>query len=162
MMSARDDLYHNSEVPSFFWRSASSQTILLVATFSRLFLFGFNKTEVNGLPRFLDLIKSRAEYKTRQKGLLTVSNHISVLDDPLIWGVLPLSFTAVYGYMNHRWTLGSHDICFKGPMRSHFFTIRKTMTTNQLAQTGCGREGVSAITGREIWHVSTSHHRVTK
>lgn len=131
-MSHRDDLYHNTEVPSFFWRSASYQTILIVASLSRAFLFGLNKTEVNGLPRFLELLKSRAEYTTRQKGLVTVSNHISVMDDPLIWGVLPLSFTAVYGYMNHRWTLGSHDICFKGPIRSHFFTLGQTLPTHRL------------------------------
>lgn len=130
-MSVHDDLYHNTEVPSFFWRSASYQTILAVASLSRFFLFALNKTEVNGLPRFLDLLKSRADYKTRQKGLVTVSNHISVIDDPLLWGVLPLSFTAVYGYMNHRWTLGSHDICFKGPIRSHFFSLGQTLPTHR-------------------------------
>jgi monolysocardiolipin acyltransferase len=160
IMSARDDLYPNTEVPSFFWRSASYQTILLVATLSRLFLFGLNKTEVHGLPRFLDLLKSRAEYKTRQRGLVTVSNHISVLDDPLIWGVLPLSFTAVYGYMNHRWTLASHDICFKGPLRSHFFTLGQTLPIHRLAHSPHGgafqatmAEGVrllSKITARKL------------
>ena len=132
-MSARDDLYPNTEVPSFFWRSASYQTILFVSFLSRAFLFGLNKTEVTGLPRFLELLKARADYKTRRKGLVTVSNHTCVIDDPLIWGVLPLSFTAVHGYMNHRWTFGSHDICFKGPIRSHFFTLGQTLPTQRLA-----------------------------
>ncbi|EXJ93237.1 hypothetical protein A1O3_01794 [Capronia epimyces CBS 606.96] len=130
-MLGHDDLYPNAELPSFFWRSASHQTILAVSTLSRLFLYGLNKTEVNGLPRFLDLLRSRSDYKTRSKGLLTVSNHISVLDDPLIWGVLPLSFGAFHGYMNHRWTFGSHDICFQNTALSHFFTLGQVLPTHR-------------------------------
>jgi len=132
-MSARDDIYQNTEFPSFFWRSASSQTIIFVAALCRLFLFGVNKTEVHGLPRFLDLLKSRVDYKTRRRGLLTVSNHISIIDDPLIWGVLPLSFSTVQGYMNHRWTFASHDLCFTNPFTSHFFTLGQTLPTHRLA-----------------------------
>jgi monolysocardiolipin acyltransferase len=130
-MPGRDDLYHNSEVPSLFWRSASHQTILAVSFLCRSFLYGLSKTEVNGLPRFLDLLKSRADYKTRRRGLLTVSNHISVLDDPVIWGVLPLSFTAIYGYMNFRWSFGSHDICFQNGPLSHFFTLGQVLPTHR-------------------------------
>ncbi|KIV82169.1 hypothetical protein PV11_04297 [Exophiala sideris] len=126
-MVGHDDLFTNTEAPSFFWRAASYQTLLAVNAFSRFFLYGLNKTEVNGLPRFLDLLKSRSDYKTRRRGLITVSNHISVMDDPLIWGVLPLSFAAIHGYMNHRWSLGSHDICFKNSALSHFFTLGQVL-----------------------------------
>lgn len=133
MHPLRDDrnLYSNAETPSLFWRSASYQTILTVAAFSRLFLYGLNKTEVHGLPRFLDLLKSRSDYKTRRKGLLTVSNHISVMDEPLMWGVLPLSFAAFHGYMNHRWSFGSHDICFKNSILSQFFTLGQVLPTHR-------------------------------
>lgn len=128
----------NTEVPSLWWRSTSYGTILAVSALSRAFLYLFNKTEVNGLPRFLDLLKSRSEYTNRRRGLITVSNHISVLDDPVIWGILPLSFAAYHGYMNHRWTLGSHDICFKASMRSHFFTLGQTLPTHRLAHSPHG------------------------
>jgi monolysocardiolipin acyltransferase len=104
----------------------------------RGFLKLLNKTEVNNLDPFLDLLKSRADFKSRRKGLVTVSNHISVMDDPLIWGVLPLSFTALYGHQNHRWSFGSHDICFKGPFRSHFFTLGQTLPTHRLAHSPFG------------------------
>jgi monolysocardiolipin acyltransferase len=137
-MLDRNDLYHNTEVPSFFWRSASYQTILTTATVTRLFLHGLNHVEVNGLPRFLDLLKSRSDYKTRQRGLVTVSNHISVVDDPLIWGVLPLSFAAFHGYMNQRWSFGSHDICFKTAPLSHFFTLGQVLPTHRLAHSPHG------------------------
>jgi monolysocardiolipin acyltransferase len=132
-MNPYNDLYPNTEVPSFVWRSSSYQTIFTVAAISRLFLFAFNKTEVNGLPRFLNLLKSRSDYKARRRGLVTVSNHVSVLDDPLVWGVLPLSFAAFHGYMNHRWTFGSHDICFTNIFLSQFFSLGQTLPTHRLA-----------------------------
>lgn len=137
-MIGSDDLHRNRELPSFFWRSASYQTFLAVSTLSRLFLYTLNKTEVNGLPRFLDLLKSRSDYKTRRRGLLTVSNHISVLDDPVIWGVLPLSFAAFHGYMNHRWGFGSHDICFQNTPLSHFFTLGQVLPTHRKAHSPYG------------------------
>jgi monolysocardiolipin acyltransferase len=137
-MNPNEDLYPNTEVSSFFWRSSSHQTILSTAAISRLFLFAFNKTEVIGLPRFLDLLNSRSDYNTRRKGLVTVSNHVSVLDDPLIWGVLPLSFAAFHGYMGHRWTFGSHDICFTSAFRSHFFSLGQVLPTHRLAHSQHG------------------------
>ncbi len=137
-MNPHNDLYPNTEVPSFLWRSSSHQTIFSVAAISRLFLLALNKTEVIGLPRFLDLLTSRSDYKTRRRGLVTVSNHISVLDDPLIWGVLPLSFAAFHGHMNHRWIFGSHDICFTSAFRSHFFTLGQTLPTHRLAHSRHG------------------------
>ena len=141
-MRGRDeDLQPNTELPSLFWRSASHQTFLTVATLSRLFLYTLNKTEVHGLPRFLDLLKSRSDYKTRRRGLLTVSNHISVLDEPLVWGVLPLSFAAFHGYMNHRWALGSYDICFTNSPLSHFFTLGQVLPTHRSAHSPAGFGG---------------------
>lgn len=137
-MNSHDDLYPNTKVPSFFWRSTSHQTLFSAAAISRLFLFAFNKTEVIGLPRFLDLLKTRSDYRTRRRGLVTVSNHVSVLDDPLIWGVLPLSFAVLDGYMNHRWTFGSHDICFTNAFRSHFFSLGQVLPTHRLAHSKNG------------------------
>lgn len=137
-MSGHDDFYQNIERPSLFWQSASYQTILGVAALFRGFLLGLNQTEVHGLPPFLELLRSRADYKTRTRGLLTVSNHIAVIDDPLIWGVLPLSFTAFHGYMNHRWSLGSHDICFGNTLQAHFFTLGQTLPVHRLAHSPFG------------------------
>ena len=133
MRSSRDDLRlsPNLESPSLLWRSHSYLTILAVSGFSRFFIHALNRTEVNGLPRFLELLKSRADYKSRRRGLVTVSNHISVMDEPFIWGVLPMSFAAYHGYMNHRWSFGSHDICFKNAFTSHFFTLGQTMPTHR-------------------------------
>lgn len=126
-----DDLYRNTELPSFFHRSLSHGVVFTTAAICRGFLLAFNNLEVHGRPRFLDLLKSRADYLTRRKGLVTVSNHISVLDDPLIWGSLPLTFTMFYGAQNQRWTFGSHDLCFTNTILSHFFTLGQVLPTHR-------------------------------
>ncbi|RMZ84660.1 hypothetical protein DV737_g1169, partial [Chaetothyriales sp. CBS 132003] len=123
----------NLERPSRFWRVASHQLIVAVAAVCRGFLYGLNTTEVHGRDGFLELLKSRAKYQDRQRGLLTVSNHVSVLDDPLLWATLPLSFTAQHLYQNHRFSLGSHDIVFKNAFTSHFFTSGQTLPTHRQA-----------------------------
>lgn len=158
-------LYTNGEQPSFVWRGASYQTMLAVSTLCRIFLFGLNKTQVNGLPRFLDLLKSRSDHKTRRRGLLTVSNHISVMDDPLIWGVLPLSFTAFHGYQNNRWSFGSHDICFQNTPLSLFFTLGQVLPTHRKAHSPYGgpfqatmTEGVRLFSNISSHKLSLSPH----
>ncbi|RMZ86536.1 hypothetical protein DV736_g6233, partial [Chaetothyriales sp. CBS 134916] len=123
----------NLEQPSRFWRVASHLSIVAVAALCKAFLYGLNTTEVYGRDGFLKLLKSRAKYQDRQRGLLTVSNHVSVLDDPLLWGTLPLSFTAQHLYQNHRFALGSHDIIFKNAFTSHFFTSGQTLPTHRQA-----------------------------
>ena len=145
-MQRDDGSYPNTEQPSLFWRTASFQTILTVSALSRAFLLGLNKVEVHGLPQFLELLKARADYRTRTRGLLTVSNHVSIIDDPLVWGVLPFSFTATYLHMNHRWTLGSHDLCFKNGLISHFFTLGQTLPTHRLKHSPYGGLAQSTMT----------------
>lgn len=59
----------------------------------------------------------------RPGGLLTVSNHISTLDDPLIWGALLDSPEILQltreGQM--RWTVGAKELTFTNPLTSWFF-----------------------------------------
>lgn len=38
-------------------------------------------------------------------------DHICRMDDPLIWGTLPLSYA--FSPKDLRWSLGSYDICFQ-------------------------------------------------
>jgi hypothetical protein len=42
---------------------------------------------------------------------VTLMNYVCRVDDPLIWGVLPFKYAFNPG--NHRWSLGSYDICFR-------------------------------------------------
>lgn len=100
-------------------------------------MYGLNDLEVRGLDGLLGVLERR-KTQGRERGLLTVCNHVAVyvkfslrrrsffffhsfanhelnsffrLDDPLIWGILP--FRYAFDGANMRWGLGAHDICFK-------------------------------------------------
>lgn len=47
------------------------------------------------------------------------------MDDPLIWGVLPLGL--VFQPWNLRWGLGAHDICFANKVLSTYFTLGQVL-----------------------------------
>ena len=64
--------------PSRPWQMGSALTMSTVGAISRGFLYGLNTTEVHGLDRFLGLLDQRADVGARQRGLVTVSNHVSV------------------------------------------------------------------------------------
>ncbi|KAI1010238.1 hypothetical protein LB505_012133 [Fusarium chuoi] len=96
--------------PSLPWRIASATVMGSVGAFARVFMNGFNTLEVTGLQGLLGVL-DRRKREGRERGLLTVCNHVAVLDDPLIWGMLPMRY--FFDAVNMRWGLGAHDICFK-------------------------------------------------
>ncbi|EOO04385.1 putative tafazzin protein [Phaeoacremonium minimum UCRPA7] len=81
------------------------------------------------MERFLELLEARKNPWSRERGLITVSNHISVLDDPLMWGVLPLKND--FEPSNLRWGLGAHDICFANKALSTFFSVGQVLPTHR-------------------------------
>ncbi|PKS12914.1 hypothetical protein jhhlp_000255 [Lomentospora prolificans] len=93
-----------------FWRAGSSVVMGLTGLLGKGFLYGLNRVHLEGYGDFLEVLEKR-KHEGRKRGLLTASNHTSVLDDPIIWGVLPLRY--VFDPWNLRWSLGAQDICFK-------------------------------------------------
>ncbi|OAA53379.1 tafazzin [Niveomyces insectorum RCEF 264] len=122
--------------PGLLWRTASTFVMAATGMLARAFLYGLNDVEVVGLDRFLALLDTRKDVDSRQRGLITVSNHVSVLDDPLIWGVLP--FRYAINHQNLRWSLGSHDICYKNSLAGHFFCAGQTLPTHRLRHSPWG------------------------
>ncbi|KAF7561883.1 hypothetical protein G7046_g2266 [Stylonectria norvegica] len=116
--------------PSLPWRLASTSVMGSVGVLSRAFLYGFNNVEVTGLDRLLGVLDRRKLQGGRERGLLTVCNHVAVLDDPLIWGILPLRYC--FDVNNLRWGLGAHDICFKNKALSTFFSLGQVLPTHRL------------------------------
>lgn len=58
--------------------------------------------------------------------LLTLSNHISCIDDPVIWAsLLPFSYYATQTD-SVRWSPAAVEICFSKPWHSTFFSLGKT------------------------------------
>ncbi|KAH7076213.1 hypothetical protein FB567DRAFT_535715 [Paraphoma chrysanthemicola] len=117
------------EAPSAPWRAASAFTMGAVGMLCKSFLAGLSRVETHGMEGFLKLLDEREDVGARERGLLTVSNHISVMDDPLIWGILPVGY--LFNPDNLRWGLGSYDLCFTNKGLSTFFTLGQTLPTHR-------------------------------
>lgn len=63
---------------------------------------------------------------TPKAPLITFSNHISCIDDPVLWGaLLPFNYYSVKTD-SVRWSAAAIDICFSKPWHSTFFSLGKT------------------------------------
>ncbi|KAJ5526245.1 Tafazzin [Penicillium pulvis] len=147
------------DAPSLPWRAMSNMTMWGVAGLCRAFLSGLCNADAHGAEAFTELLDSRRDPSQRTKGLITVSNHISVMDDPLLWGILPPRF------WNKRWSFGSHDICFQTRPLSFFFTMGQVLPTHRLLHSPFGGLGQPAVT-EAIRLLSkgpfpVDHHRAT-
>ncbi|KAG8218352.1 acyltransferase-domain-containing protein, partial [Butyriboletus roseoflavus] len=90
----------------------SSTVISAVGLACKAFLnSGLCSITVSGLPILLDALKR--ERRNSGQGLITVSNHLSTLDDPVTWGILP--FENFTNSRTIRWVLGASDIMFTNP-----------------------------------------------
>ncbi|KAL5522039.1 TAZ1 [Sanghuangporus sanghuang] len=108
-------------------RLLSVCTIATVGFACKAFLrLGFCKSvKVSGLGHLLDALDD-AERKNG-RGIVTVSNHISTLDDPLTWGILPARY--YFKLRDMRWVLGASDIMFTNPVFSAFFRKGQVLET---------------------------------
>ncbi|KAI9248625.1 Phospholipid/glycerol acyltransferase, partial [Sporodiniella umbellata] len=76
-----------------------------------------------GLNSFLHLLQDTQ----RIRGVITVSNHKSTLDDPFLWGVLPIR--TLFTPTQMRWVMGAADICYTSGLKSYFFAFGQTIPT---------------------------------
>ncbi|XP_042450401.1 N-acylphosphatidylethanolamine synthase-like isoform X3 [Zingiber officinale] len=99
-------------------------TILAVGAFAKTVTCFLNSTSVHNPQTLIRLVKSRPTGVP----LLTVSNHMSTLDDPLIWGFK--GFPTMDAKLA-RWVLAAEDICFKNKLLSYMFRIGKCIPINR-------------------------------
>ncbi|KAJ4874472.1 N-acylphosphatidylethanolamine synthase [Raphanus sativus] len=93
--------------------------ITAVGAFARAVANLCNKTTAHNADTLMTLVRSRPPGVP----LITVSNHMSTLDDPVMWGGFKglLSFDPELA----RWVLAAEDICFKNPVFSYIFRTGK-------------------------------------
>ncbi|VDL82838.1 unnamed protein product [Nippostrongylus brasiliensis] len=103
--------------PSSFHKIKSHLTIAAVASISKLlFAPGLNKLVVHNKQRFMDY------WKDKSRPLITVSNHRSNIDDPLMWSFI--STKEMWENIDrHRYTLAAHNICFTKAVHTTFFAL---------------------------------------
>ena len=101
---------------------ASGFIIPVVAAMGHIAIRFQNTFDIKNEHDLVRLIQSRPE----GVGLLTVSNHTSVLDDPfLLSAIVPLPLALRADRM--RWGACSQEVCFsRGPLASAFFGAGKT------------------------------------
>nr|CAG8495257.1 11487_t:CDS:2 [Entrophospora candida] len=92
------------------WMLASWCAICSCVLICKFFLkFCNSSTTVFNKEPFLKLLMD----PKRTRPILTVANHLSTIDDPLIWGSLP--FKVFLNREKVRWTLGAQELCFITP-----------------------------------------------
>ncbi|CBI33554.3 unnamed protein product, partial [Vitis vinifera] len=65
-------------------------------------------------------------YRPKNKPLITLSNHVASMDDPLVIASL-LPPSALLNAQSLRWTMCATDRCFKNPMTHAFFRCVKVL-----------------------------------
>ncbi|KAE9405925.1 hypothetical protein BT96DRAFT_811564 [Gymnopus androsaceus JB14] len=105
----------------------SAATVSAIGLTCKTFLnSGLCTISVNGLQNLAQALEDTE--RERGRGIVTVSNHISTLDDPVTWGVLPVKYYLRSSRFT-RWTLGASDIMFTNPVFSTFFRFGQVLET---------------------------------
>lgn len=107
----------------------SHSIVRLVGWCSNLLLQRWCKSvRVEGLERLVNVIKDEKRI-AQKRGVLTYANHISVSDDPTLFGCLP---SELYQRSNTtRWTLGASDIMFTNAFNAHIFRNGQVLPTDR-------------------------------
>lgn len=92
--------------------------IMGVGSFAKVVTSLLNSTSVQNPETLIRLARSRPQGVP----LITVGNHMSTMDDPLMWGFkgFPTTDARV-----QRWVLAAEDICFRNSMLSYLFRLGK-------------------------------------
>ncbi|KAJ4472162.1 acyltransferase-domain-containing protein [Lentinula aciculospora] len=105
----------------------SAATISVIGLTCKAFLnSGLCRISVNGLQNLSQALENA--HREHGRGIVTISNHISTLDDPVTWGILPVKYYLRSARFT-RWTLGAADIMFTNPLFSTFFRYGQVLET---------------------------------
>ncbi|MEW5301950.1 MAG: hypothetical protein WDW36_004773 [Sanguina aurantia] len=117
-----------------------SAVFYVVGHASRALLFNLNTTTVEGAENLHDALRRPAG-----QALVTVSNHIAALDDPLVVSAI-LEPESLSQTETVRWTLCATDRCFKYGALSPFFRAAKVLPVARGA--GMTQPGMAAAEER--------------
>ena len=88
---------------------------------NRVDFAGANKARIYGQENLYKALEGRP----KDTPLITVTNHHSCMDEPLIWGCLKNKHLTNNSLM--RWALAAHDICFSNKFHALFFAFGKSI-----------------------------------
>lgn len=109
--------------PKIVWKFGSSITVPMVGLLSRFWTTCLNTTTVHNHHVFLNV--TNQHYRDNKKPLITICNHTSCIDDPLVWGAL-LPWKWHLNSDRQRWSAAAEEICFSKTSHAVFFAFGKT------------------------------------
>jgi len=101
------------------WRLRKATIVPPVGILSKLFFDYLSKSVTHNR----DTLWEAVENRPAGQGLITVCNHYSCLDEPILHGMLKWRHLVRADTM--RWSAAAHDICFTQPLHRWFFASGK-------------------------------------
>lgn len=114
------------ESDSVLTRVLQAVAVPVLGNVCHVFMHGFNRVQIFGAEKLNQALLHRPD----NKGLITVSNHVASMDDPLVIASLLPSNVMLYA-QNIRWTLCATDRCFRNPVTSAFFKYVKVLPVSR-------------------------------
>jgi monolysocardiolipin acyltransferase len=106
------------------WKLGSKIVVPTIGLLSKLWTDLLNKSHVKNHFILLETL-SKHYNNNHKKPLITISNHSSCMDDPLMWGTL-IPFKWQFNSGRHRWSAAAQEVCFTTQLHSLFFSLGKT------------------------------------
>ncbi|GFZ07082.1 phospholipid/glycerol acyltransferase family protein [Actinidia rufa] len=111
-----------AEENSVITRMLQAVAVPVIGNACHVFMHGLNRVQIYGAEKLHQALLNRPA----KQPLITVSNHVASMDDPLvIASLLPRSI--LLDAHRLRWTLCATDRCFRNPVTSAFFRSVKVL-----------------------------------
>ncbi|XP_077226315.1 phospholipid/glycerol acyltransferase family protein isoform X2 [Tasmannia lanceolata] len=111
---------------SVITRMLQALALPVIGNACHIFMHGLNHVQIYGAEKLHRALLERPEGKP----LITVSNHVASVDDPLVIASL-LPPSVLLDAHSLRWTLCATDRCFSNPMTSAFFKCVKVLPVSR-------------------------------
>ncbi|KAF6142613.1 hypothetical protein GIB67_015099 [Kingdonia uniflora] len=111
---------------SIMVRVLQAVAVPVIGNVCHVFMHGLNHIQVFGAEKLHGALLFRPEGKP----LITVSNHVASVDDPLVIASL-LPPSVMLDARSLRWTLCATDRCFRNPVTSAFFRSVKVLPVSR-------------------------------
>ncbi|XP_052192947.1 uncharacterized protein LOC127801671 [Diospyros lotus] len=116
----------DAEEDSLVTRLLRALTVPLIGNACHIFMHGLNSVEIYGAEKLHWALLNRHD----KQPLITVSNHVASVDDPLVIASLLPPSTLLNAH-RLRWTLCATDRCFRNPVTSAFFRCVKVLPVSR-------------------------------
>lgn len=112
----------DAEEDSVLTRMLQAVAVPVIGNVCHVFMHGLNRVQIYGAEKLHQALLNRP----KNKPLITVSNHVASVDDPLVIASL-LPPSVMLDANNLRWTMCATDRCFSNPVTSAFFKYVKVL-----------------------------------